>query len=303
MTPVQIAYFKHFLYDKGIERVYISMYRNKRITGGPEGDKKANPVLLEEFLRKTTVEDVLLKAFYFYPNSDYGFDYWNALNIQWKRYWAIHENNFSNDKYVLLNSTFSILRTNWDMPKPHIKESKEETYKRMGIEPPIKEEEEQKEEKTAASDSKHQPDKAPEPQTETINFFPEDDPLDGMEFLDEPTMSNTRLSSKEISVNFNSGSFKITFNTAASEHIKKSGVAFARIAKLKTGEYCLILNNDSGANIRFNGSGRSKKSNATVNSKELATKLSSALGINSVYTILHIELLPTTNNVVYKVSL
>lgn len=140
MTPVQIAYFKHFMFDKGIQRIYISMYRRRRIKGGPGGDSQGNPESLEQFLQEIPYQDVILKAFMFYHNSEYGFDYWKDISDKWQKYWELHENNFSNDKYVTLKGTFAILRQNWDDREYFRKESIEDTYKRMKIEPPLRDE-------------------------------------------------------------------------------------------------------------------------------------------------------------------
>lgn len=136
MTPVQIAYFKHFLFDKGIAKTYIFMYRRNRIKGGPEGDKNSNPESLEQFLREQPYFRVVMHAFYFQMNSDYGYEFWDSVNRQWKKYWDIHEDNFSNISYANLKGTFAILKQNWDSDRYWQVETPEETYKRMGIEPP-----------------------------------------------------------------------------------------------------------------------------------------------------------------------
>lgn len=136
MTPIQIAYFKHFLYDKGIQRIYISLYRSRRIKGGPGGDSSGNPVSLEQFLSEQPYFRVIMNAFYFITGSQYGFDYWKEINKQWIKYWDMNENNFSNEKYAVLGGTFGILRQNWDSKEYWKPETKEQTYKRMGIEPP-----------------------------------------------------------------------------------------------------------------------------------------------------------------------
>ena len=83
MTPVQIAYFKHFLFDRGIQAVYISMYRKSRIKGS---GNTANPESLEKFLQDTPPFRALTHAFYFQVNSNFGYDYWNDLNNKWKKY-------------------------------------------------------------------------------------------------------------------------------------------------------------------------------------------------------------------------
>lgn len=138
MTPIQIAYFKHFLYDRGIQAVYISMYRRNRIKGSPSGDKNANPESLEQFLQEQPPFRVLMHAFYFNTNSDFGYDYWNGLNKKWKKYLELNDDNPQNDKVVVLKGTFGILRQNWDRADYWKTETMEATYARMHMEAPLK---------------------------------------------------------------------------------------------------------------------------------------------------------------------
>ena len=140
MTPVQIAYFKHFLYDAGVNRMYVYRYRHFRIKRSPEGDENGNPESLEQFFMEQPHYRVIMKAFYFEMNSQYGYDFWHEVNKKWLKYWEIHQDNINNPNYVNLKGSFSILRQNWDKPqfwKSENLDSPEETYKRMGIEPPI----------------------------------------------------------------------------------------------------------------------------------------------------------------------
>ena len=144
MNAIQIAYFKHFLYDKDLQRNYLYFYRQNRIKGSPSGDKDGNPESIEQFFLQTPVEDVILKAFYFLkatpsrPNSSY--DYWKGIDDQWQEYMKSNESNFSNDKWPILKGTFAILRQNWDLDHYWRKEnleSTEEVYTRMKIDLPL----------------------------------------------------------------------------------------------------------------------------------------------------------------------
>lgn len=142
MTPVQIAYFKHFLYDAGLNKMYVYRYRRYRILE-PEGEFPANPESIEEFFLTQPYSRVLTKAFYFEVGSQYGVEFWKEQDKKWRKYWEIHEDNINNTKYINLKGSFSILRQNWDKLgfwKRENLETPEETYKRMGIEPPIPEE-------------------------------------------------------------------------------------------------------------------------------------------------------------------
>ena len=138
MTPVQIAYFKHFLYDTGVNRMYVYRYRHHRIK--PEGEMPGNPESIEQFFLEQPHFRVVMKAFYIEINSQYGYDFWKEIDKNWKKYWEMHENNLNNQNYINLKGSFGVLRQNWDKPafwKKENLETNEETYKRMGIEPPI----------------------------------------------------------------------------------------------------------------------------------------------------------------------
>ena len=120
--------------------MYVYRYRHFRIKGGPEGDENGNPESLEQFFMEQPHFRVIMKAFYFEINSQYGHDFWHEVNKKWLKYWEIHQDNINNPNYINLKGSFSILRQNWDKPqfwKSENLDSPEETYKRMGIEPPI----------------------------------------------------------------------------------------------------------------------------------------------------------------------
>lgn len=144
MNAIQIAYFKHFLYDKGLTQSYLYFYRKNHIDGSPSGDKDANPESVEEFFLQTTVEDVIMKAFLFYPTNEKrtnsSYEYWKGIDDQWQEYMKSNDTNFSNDKWPLLKGSFSILRQNWDVDffwRRYNFESTEEVYSRMGIDLPL----------------------------------------------------------------------------------------------------------------------------------------------------------------------
>ena len=148
MTPVEIAYFKHFMFDKSLERNFQYFYRTRRIKGGPSGDKGGNPESIEEYFMKTSRQDVIMKAFYFAPTNNNAqrltvtYDYWKDIDDKWQEYMRQNETNFSNDSWPQLRKSFAILRQNWDIPyywRSENLESTEEVYERMHIDLPLPE--------------------------------------------------------------------------------------------------------------------------------------------------------------------
>ena len=118
--------------------MYVYRYRHHRIK--PEGEMPGNPESIEQFFLERPYFHVVMKAFYIEMNSQYGYDFWKEIDKNWKKYWEMHENNLNNQNYINLKGSFGVLRQNWDKPafwKKENLETNEETYKRMGIEPPI----------------------------------------------------------------------------------------------------------------------------------------------------------------------
>ena len=89
--------------------MYVYRYRHFRIKGGPEGDENGNPESLEQFFMEQPHFRVIMKAFYFEMNSQYGHDFWHEVNKKWLKYWEIHQDNINNPNYINLKGSFSIL--------------------------------------------------------------------------------------------------------------------------------------------------------------------------------------------------
>ena len=147
MTPIEIAYFKHFMYDKGLEKSFQYYYRKNPIKVNQRSDDNVNPESIEQFFLQTTVADVIMKAFTFYPSSiavkeNSTFDYWKNIDDQWQDYMRSMADNIINDSWPQLRKTFAILRQNWDIPGYWHREnfeSTEEVYHRMHIDLPLPE--------------------------------------------------------------------------------------------------------------------------------------------------------------------
>ncbi len=99
-----------------------------------------NPESLEQFFLDIPYEKVLTKAFYMQPGSQYGIDFWREQEERWKQYWELNQNNINNQSYIIFKGSFGVLRQNWDKPafwRKENLETNEQTYERMGIEPPM----------------------------------------------------------------------------------------------------------------------------------------------------------------------
>ena len=304
MKPFDIALFKHFLGEKGMTTVWINLYRKNHL---PE-----NPTSIEEFLKNVDVENVMMKAFRFYVNSDYGFDYWSKMTTMWKEFHAANKDNYTADLWYKLTGISKILRTNWDAAKHWKEESKLTAAIRMGVDlsligaqdkiptaPTTRLSVEYLCEKTRNEiDNVERLDiktyiKGKE--AEKKNIFSE------FEFLDlhARATARRRLGDDEMSVNTRSDRARLTFNQKITNEIKaRGGYEYAALLKNKKGEVALILNDEKGVTLQ-DGCKR-ELSNVTISSKVLVEKVITFLGITKDYDIIKaIEVEKTSDYVVY----
>lgn len=308
MKPFEIALFKHFICDKGMTTVWINLYRKNHL--------KENPTSIEEFLGKVEPKDVMMKAFRFYVNSDFGFDYWSKMTVMWLEFLDANKDNYTADEWYKLTGMSKILRMNWDAAKHWREESKLTAAIRLGIDlsligaddkvqtaPPTKLSEEYLREKTRKEMDdkdfalKH---KIPENKDENDgverldiktyikgkdeekgNIFGE------FEFLDLRTNATTRrrLKDDELSVNTKGDKKRITFNQKITGEIKKrGGYEYAALLKNKKGDVALILNDTKGVTLQ-DGAKR-ENSNVMISSRALVEKVITFLDITNEYEII-----------------
>ena len=261
MNPIEIAYFKHFMLDKSEHMKFLNLYRQRRLDKNPES--------IEAYFLKTTVQDVIMKAFAFKIKNIVGvrnrdtYDYWKEVDNAWQQYWPLMENNHSNERWWDLKATFAILRQNWDKHDFYLKEnmeSVEDTFKRLGAERPTP----KVEPKFNVGDKivnlnsgrvfeilklaetsyitfdgdaikyefQDQFELVPEEDNSLDDYNGnEEDPLADFDFFDSPVCVSSKFKDDEVSLNFNNNSWKITFNIYATDIMSKAGVEFARLAK------------------------------------------------------------------------
>lgn len=299
MTPVEIAYFKHFMLDKALIKAFTKYFRFYHID--------ENPKSIEEYFLKIPAEKVIVNAFYFKMEGKLNkyketFAYWKKVHCDWKMYWAIMENNHSNESWWKLTGTFDILRQNWDLPDFYLrdrKESSEETYKRLGLEPPYN-----------FTDNNTEVSLTPESREVSIIDVDAtdaeddtDDPFAGIELFDEPQPLNPRLRRGEVSLNFRNKTSKLNINVFDAKDILDGGFKYLRVGKVDD-DVCIIFNNISGANVSISSNNKNWKSNVTVTSKEKMAIIKTLLNVKAEYSILHIEKKPERKGLlIYKITL
>lgn len=265
-----------------------------------------NPESIEKYLSNVEPEKAITSAIkHFVTNEAMGFDFWQAVNESWLQYLKKMRmsHTIEQEEPVNLRGYYSALRENWDKEKPHVYEPIGVAKLRYGLITP---------EEAGLSDE----DKIAEPPTSeerepTIFSAVSDaspseelDPLADFDFFEEERPQFLRLLEHEMSLNFNNGSFKITFNMPTSRDIAKEGMEYARLAKAKSGDICLILNRSQGVRLSKSSTGSNGlKFNTTLNSKDICTKLRTLLNVRSDYSVLNIERLPSTSDyIIFKVT-
>lgn len=299
MTPVQIAYFKHFLYDTGIQKMYVYRYRHFRLKD--DGEMPGNPESLEQFFMEQPIYKVIMKAFYFEVNSQYGFDFWNSINEKWKKYWEMNEDNINNTKYMTLRGSFSILRQNWDKPKFWKDlDTSEETYKRMNIEPPqevpynIKSESSINDTAETASIEKPVQNKGALLEgfslVETIN-----------------TVGGKKMRVNDVSINLRNGGYRITFSAKVSEKLKKHNYEYVKfLTNYATKEIALVFNHLNGCKITIKKNGHTDTKNVTINSKDIVEHIHNFYHLNKMNDYFTLEITDTIQqdtNTIFKLKL
>lgn len=311
MTPLQVCLFKHFITTKGMESMFISLYRKYHL--------KKNPLLIEDFFRKVDPNEVCMTAFYFVINRQYGYDYWKKMQEKFDKYLKENESTYiSEDKeWQSLKGIYRQLCLNWDAHKYWAYEKKRDAAKRLGFMLPEDKERVIKESEQENDDFSNVPEYADANRIDDVVFEGDDeknehvDDFDDFNIIDlKPRSHNsTKLKEDEISLNLRNKKSCITFNQFTSKEIQsRGGYEYAAIATANINDknvVLLILNDVKGVPM-LDGKGGKKgqDSNACINSKVLCARVEALLNITDDYTILKIhEHKRNDNYVAYIVSL
>ena len=306
MTPLQVALFKQFTTTKGMESMFISMYRKWHV--------RTNPLSLEEYLRKADPLNVYMAAFYFQINQKFGFDYWQRMQNQFLDFLKVEEPKHNDELWTDLKGVYKDLRLNWDAPKHWAYEKRGDAARRLGITLPEEKERLIREAEEEAEREKKEFADVPEyadthglemkPQVDDVDF---EDDFDEFKIIDlKPRSHNaTRLKDDEISLNLRNKKSCITFNSFVSREIQeRGGYEYAAVANEKNG-VVLVLNDVKGVPMLDGTNGKNgTNGNATINSKVLCARIEALLNITDDYTVLRISEYKRNNNyVAYIVSL
>ena len=312
MTPFQIALWKHFIKDKGMATVFINLYRKNHL--------KENPISIEEYMRNVEPQDVCMKAFRFYVNSDYGYDYWSKIILMWMEFLSANENNYTASEWWKLTGMSKILRTNWDAARHWKEETKFTAAIRLGIDlaligckdktetaPPTQLSEEYLREQTKREMDERDFTGVPEHDDAqddanvekhakaTGSIFGEFELLS----LRPKSHNARRMKNDEVSINTRDNRGRLTFNQAISNEIKaRGGYEYASLLRNKKGEVLLWLNDTDIHGVSVADGNTRKNQNVCITSKTLVEKVITFLDIKNDYDIIKVTEVEKTNDYV-----
>lgn len=297
MTLQEIAIFKRFIGNHELRRNFIAKYRKSiGMTHNPES--------IEKYLSNVEPTKVITSAVkHFITNEAMGYDFWQSVNESWLQYLKKMRASYTTEQYSPdeLRGYFSVLRENWDKDKPWVFDPIPVAQLRYGIITP-------EEAGITTDDKKEEQAPADVPEADFGKETDEQpDPLADFDFFEPQDRQWTKLNRGDASINFRSGSFKITFNKYDSEDAASRNIACAKVSKSKsTGDICLVFAKEgmlqNASRVTYASNGRTGK-NLTVNSKDICVKLHALLNLKQDYTVLCVEQLQSTPDyLIYKLS-
>lgn len=320
MNLLEIALFKRYTHNKGIDKRFMGSYRStERI---PD-----NPTSIEKFLLEADSLNVFMTAFYFIPNSDNGYDFWNEHQQNFLDYMESYV-ELAEDNLMRFRGIYKYLKQNWDRVEYWKSESKRETARRCGIKmedmiryehdsaitfaantlgvskETIKEVVNKNNDDKVNDDDNNKNFHGVSDEEFALQKAKEDNEYDPLAEFELATLvskkeGHRRLKDNEISYNSKNKGWRITFNQSISKTIKaRGGYEYATIGRNKNGDVMLMLNDANGVPMQD-----CKKENASISSKVLCQKLEEYLDIKEQYLILKIkEIAKTDDYVAYLVT-
>lgn len=276
MTLIEIAMFKNFVKDRGMDDLFINLYVKYRL--------KQNPLSVEEYLVQADADNVMLSAFYWVTNSHFGYDFWQDFQRRWDRYRVDKLGEYPMSDIRNFKGKGKVLRHNWDSPQFWKTEARVDSAERYGVMM------DKDEVKIIESEHKRQ---------NIDKKIPIDnvaDPLKDFELVDVTRKKTCRLGNDEVSLNTRS-KFNVTFNqNITSDMQKRGGYEYAALRVNKKGEVCLWLNDETGVPVVDGKRKDGSVGNAAINSKILCMRIKELIGVEDGYVILKVKEIARTDD-------
>lgn len=269
MKTANIALFKRFLYEHGVNTMFKGLYKQFGF--------KENPEDVEEYFLKIDQQNVILSAFKF-PESmsgyKYGTDFWTDMAVKWEE--LVKKMTEGGSYYTSYPQVIERQKKEAETPLERIRKGLKNVIlekppkAKLAVEPPKRETVD--EEQAAVTGFRTV---AANP-TGTFKYF--DLKKEG---------GKRRLNGDELSLSNKPTAYKLTFNKEVSALIQQRGLTNFRIGQDDvTREVRIVFGKFRDNAIPFT---LAKSANVTIASKQLVGILSDIFDLKEQITILHLS--------------
>ena len=284
MKVANIALFKRFLFENGVNTMFKGLYNQFRFPENPED--------VEEYLEKVDQQNVILMAFKFPKNlsqSNHGEDFWTEMAVKWEN---LVEKMTKEGYYTTYPKAVERYNTEAAIPLDRFKRGLQGVIKKNFRE----------DQKTAQMEQQHTaPESKPvrptvvDEETAALNGF-QTVPVKRSGLKDFGTFeyfcldkkSSPKMKDDEFSISSKKGAYKLTFNKQVSEMVTEAGLTRFRIGQDKvTGEVRILFGNfPENDSMPFTVS---KSTNLTIANKSLVGILTNVFSLRESLTTLYLS--------------
>ena len=289
MKVANIALFKRFLFENGVNTMFKGLYNQFHFDGSPED--------VEDYLKEVDCQNVILMAFKFPKNAEnmkHGQDYWMTMAVKWD---ALVEKMTKEGYYNTYPKAVARYQEEAETPLEYFKRGL------LGV---IKQNyhEDLKKKKEIRNTAPARP--AIDEETAAMNGF-RNVPTSGLKgigtfkYFDLSKKSSPKMQDDEISISSKKGCYKLTFNKRISEMVTNAGLKRFRIGQDEvTGEVRILFGNFEDS-LEFTVS---KSTNITIANKSLIGILTHVFALKEALTTLYLSknLANSKDFIVFRIS-
>lgn len=269
MKTANIALFKRFLYEHGVNTMFKGLYKQFGF--------KENPEDVEEYFLKIDQQNVILSAFKFPESMDgykYGTDFWTDMAVKWEE--LVKKMTEGGSYYTSYPQVIERQKKEAETPLERIRKG----LKNVILEKPPKA-------KLAVEPPKRET--VDEGQAAVTGFRTvAANPTGTFKYFDlKKEGGKRRLNGDELSLSNKPTAYKLTFNKEVSALIQQRGLTNFRIGQDDvTREVRIVFGKFRDNAIPFT---LAKSANVTIASKQLVGILSEIFDLKEQITILHLS--------------
>ncbi len=274
MKVANIALFKRFLTEHGVNTIFKGLYNQYHFEENPEG--------VEDYLKQVDCQNVILTAFKFPKTMDnyrFGQDYWTGMAVKWE---TLVGKMTKEGYYNTFHKAVERYQREAETPLERFNKGLRDIIKKRWQEQ-MQEEEKKQQPETVKIPTAHEKTVITESgavQSPGLRDF------GSFEYFDLSKKSSPKMQEDEFSISSKKGSYKLTFNKRVTEQISMAGLKNFRIGQDKiTGEVRILFGNfEDGMEFTI-----SKSTNLTIANKSLVGILTNVFGLKEALTTLYLS--------------